>query len=88
MNRMKQNQEQHKLAATPASRESYIPLRRSDVVKMCAHQSSNDSRDFVDFCEILLAYLHHDYLSVLNELKDVYAPFNPDRDTLKIGHDV
>ena len=81
---MNQNQGQRE----PVARESYIPLRRSDVVKLCAGQSSQDSRDFVDFCEILLASLHHDYLGVLNGLKDVYAPFNPDRDTVKIGHDV
>lgn len=85
---MKQNQDQHKPAATPASRESYIPLRRSDVIKLCAEQSSKDSRDFVDFCEILLAHLHHEHMAVLEGLKDAYAPFNPDRDTLKIGHDV
>jgi hypothetical protein len=88
MNRMNQNPDQHEPAAKPATMESFIPLRRSDVVKLCAAQSSKDSQDFVDFCEILLAHLHHDYLGVLNELKDVYAPFNPDRDTLKIGHDV
>lgn len=68
----------------PPRRESFIPLRRADLARLCADQSSRGSVEFYEFCQILLAHLHHEYLSVLDALKEAYAPFNPDRDTLRV----
>ena len=82
MNQMPDASEQNGTAA----RECYIPLRRGDLVRLCAEQRPGDGRGFTEFCDILLAYLHHDYLEVLEDLKDAYAPFNPDRDTLEPSH--
>jgi hypothetical protein len=67
--------------------ESFIPLRRFDVVELCA-QESDDSQGFQDFGRVLLALLHNDSLKILEELKDAYAEFNPDRDTLRIDREV
>lgn len=74
---------------TPGSapRESFIPLRRSDLIAECVVHSDHQGGHFSQFCEILLAYLHHQHLGVLERAKDAYAPFNPDRDTLRVGHD-
>jgi len=67
--------------------ESFIPLRRFDVVELCA-QDSDDLHGFQDFGRVLLALLHNDSLKILEELKDAYAEFNPDRDTLRIDREV
>lgn len=63
--------------------ESFIPLRRHDVVDLCA-RDSRDAEGFRDFGRLLLALVHHDSLDTLNALKDAYAEFNPDRDTVRI----
>lgn len=67
--------------------ESFIPLRRFDVVELCARESP-DPDGFRDFGRLLLALLHHESLRILNTLKDAYAEFNPDRDTVRIDHRV
>lgn len=67
--------------------ESFIPLRRYDVVDLCARESANDG-GFREFGRLLLALQHHDSLKTLEALKDAYAEFNPDRDTLRIDREV
>lgn len=67
--------------------ESFIPLRRFDVVELCAKQSQ-DSGSFREFGRLLLALLHNQSLKTLDALKDAYAEFNPDRDTLRLDREV
>ncbi len=65
-------------------REAFIPYRRSDLVDICIEDgrlSQDDAQTFRDFCEILSAYYHFKSQKMLEELKDSFAPFNPDRDT-------
>jgi hypothetical protein len=67
--------------------ESFIPLRRFDVVELCAQQS-DDPDSFRELGRLLLALLHHQSLKILDALKDAYAEFNPDRDTIRIDREV
>jgi hypothetical protein len=62
-------------------REHFIPLRKSDLVKLLADEAhlSGDERDaFRQLCRLMDATFHYEYHHRLEELKDLYAPFNPD----------
>ncbi|MDZ7841734.1 MAG: TMEM143 family protein [Gammaproteobacteria bacterium] len=67
--------------------ESFIPLRRRDVLELCAAEQ-DDADGFRDFGRLLLALLHHQSLNTLDALKDAYAEFNPDRDTIRLDREV
>lgn len=67
--------------------ESFVPLRRFDVVELCAQQNGEPD-NFREFGRLLLALLHHQSLKILEGLKDAYAEFNPDRDTIRIDREV
>lgn len=65
-------------------REHYIPLRKSDLVDLlCADRGM--TREAVGqmrrLATILSATFHFEYHKLLEELKDQYAPFNPDAAT-------
>ena len=67
-----------------AAREQFIPLRKTELVDALAR--SVDSLPgvpaaFRRFCQILQSLVHCEYQSTLEELKDAYAPFDPDADT-------
>ncbi len=74
--------------ATQQQPEAFIPFRRSELIELCLadqqldHQSSTQ---FKDFCQILAAFYHFRAHSLLEELKDLYAPFNPDADTRQLA---
>jgi len=62
-------------------REHYIPLRKSDLVAMLCKDSKLDHREqepFRQFCRLVGAIWHFEYLELLEQLKDSYAPFDPD----------
>mgnify|MGYP003643078404 CR=1 FL=1 len=68
-------------------RERFIPYRRTDVVTMCqadAGLAKNDVEAFNGFCEMLTALFHFELHKRLEQLKNYYAPFDPDRDTRSI----
>lgn len=68
--------------SAPADR--FIPYRRSDIIKMClddAGLTSDQIPAFQSFCEIICGIFHYEMHTVLETLKDCYAPFNPDKDT-------
>jgi len=62
-------------------------LRRHDVIELCA-AGHEDTDAFRGFGRLLLALLHHQSLDTLGTLKDAYAEFNPDRDTIRIDREV
>lgn len=65
-------------------REAFIPYRRADLIKLCIQDgrlSKDKHQAFRDFCEVLAAYCHMQSHHLLEELKDTFAPFNPDADT-------
>ncbi|MCX2980728.1 DUF3754 domain-containing protein [Halieaceae bacterium IMCC14734] len=60
----------------------FIPFRKRDIVEMLLQkQPYDDDARFRQFCEILQSVFHFDYHRRLEDLKDAYAPLNPDRDT-------
>lgn len=67
--------------------ESFIPLRRYDVIELCA-EDHDDPDGFRGFGRLLLALLHHQSLDTLSALKNAYAEFNPDRDTIRLERGV
>jgi hypothetical protein len=67
-----------------ADREHYIPLRKSDLVTLLCRdkQLPAQQREPVrQFCTLASAVFHFEYQKWLEELKDAYAPFDPDSET-------
>lgn len=67
-----------------ADREHYIPLRKSDLVTLLCRDKQLPvvQREGVrQFCLLASAVFHFEYQKWLEELKDAYAPFDPDSET-------
>lgn len=65
-------------------REHAIPLRCADLVRRLtddAQLSCAEREQFGQFCKLLAATFHYEYYARLEELEDLYAPFNPDSAT-------
>ena len=69
-------------------REYYIPLRKSDLIDLLcndrgfAHEQAEQFRRLAD---LLTATFHFEYHQKLEELKNAYAPFDPDLATQEIA---
>jgi hypothetical protein len=66
----------------------FIPFRKKDIVEMCVASGGlggTEQMKFREFCRVLQSVYHFEYHDKLEQLKDTYAPLNPDRDTRKIG---
>lgn len=64
-----------------SAREHFIPLRKADLISLLAERgawSPPEKELFRQWCTLLEATLHHRFHRCLEELKDLYAPFNPD----------
>ena len=62
-------------------REHFIPLRKPDLVRLMLDDLSEDAGErakFEKLCRQLEAILNYEYHQRLEELKDAYAPFDPD----------
>ena len=73
-------------ASNTPTREHYIPLRKTDLVRALADDArlvAEDRRQFLQLCQLLEATFHHEYHARLDDLKDTYAPFDPDADTVR-----
>jgi hypothetical protein len=65
-------------------REHYIPLRRSDLAKLLLkdkHVGVQEHEPLAQFFRLVNAVFHFEYQTQLEDLKDDYAPFDPDSDT-------
>src|SRR5262245_55108462 len=65
-------------------REHFIPLRRSDLVGLLLADKDfprEDREPFCQFCRLVTATYHFQYHQRLEEMKDAYAPFDPDSET-------
>ena len=65
-------------------REHFIPLRKSDLIELLSRDkqlSAAEREPFRQFCTLVSAVFHFEYLRQLEDLKDTYAPFDPDADT-------
>jgi hypothetical protein len=71
------------------NREHYIPLRQSDLLELLCRDLGADRTSVESFKELnklLSATFHFEYYQLLQQMKDEYAPFNPDAVTKPI-HD-
>jgi hypothetical protein len=65
-------------------REHYIPLRKNDLAELLCRdkQVRGEEREPLrQFCRLVSAVFHFEYLAQLEGLKDAYAPFDPDSET-------
>ncbi|GAA6185544.1 hypothetical protein NBRC116595_27920 [Aliiglaciecola sp. NS0011-25] len=68
-------------------KDRFIPLRKTDLINACLQQGQLNEKDknaFIDLCHILVSTLHFEYHQTLEILKDSYAPFDPNSDTLPV----
>ncbi|HZZ29414.1 MAG TPA: TMEM143 family protein [Pirellulales bacterium] len=71
--------------ATAANLEHFIPWRKAELFdRLCLQPglSSAEQSGFRQFCRLLDATLHFEYLEHFESLKSAYAPFDPDADTI------
>jgi hypothetical protein len=69
-------------------REHYIPLRTSDLVELLAKDPKlpvQEREDFRQFCKLVAATWHFEYHETLEKLKDLFAPFDPDAETIEVN---
>lgn len=62
-------------------REHFIPLRKTDLILRLTESAAIPARDkeqFRSFCRLLDATFHFQFHECFEQLKDAYAPFNPD----------
>jgi len=65
-------------------REHFIPFSRADVVGLCLRSGrlrADEQQGFSQLCGLLAAVFHFEFHARVEELKALYAPFNPDLDT-------
>jgi Protein of unknown function (DUF3754) len=65
-------------------REHFIPLRKHDLMELLVRDKQlplAEREPFRQFGRLVSAAIHFEYLAKLEELKDAYAPFDPDADT-------
>ena len=89
----KQSQREHRVRPSKiaqkgrvvsSQREEFIPLRKSDLVELLTRELGEGGASvdaFRQLCRMVEATLHFEYHAVLESLKELYAPFDPDRDT-------
>jgi len=62
-------------------REHFIPLRKAELVRLLIDDTRMHHEEpghFEQLCTLLAATIHYEYHAHLEDLKDLYAPFNPD----------
>ena len=69
-------------------REHFIPIRKDELLDLLCKTnalSAEDQEQFRKFARILSATFHFEYHQRLEELKNSYAPFDPDSDTAELN---
>jgi hypothetical protein len=67
--------------------EAFLPWLREDLEQLCHGEGKlpdEESEMFREFCRLLYTYLHLDFHDNLRTIDDLYAHFDPDRDTVPI----
>jgi hypothetical protein len=69
-------------------REAFVPLHTTDLVEYLAQQPElhgHERAQFRNLASLILALLHHVYRQRHEQLTYMYAPLDPDRDTLLLS---
>jgi Protein of unknown function (DUF3754) len=72
----------------PTCRERSIPIRPGDLGRLLLAEpglAPLDRSRFSQLIKMLSAVFHYEYLAWLVELKDLYAPLDPDTDCVEVG---
>ncbi len=68
--------------ADNASRKRFIPLGKSDVIRMILEdgglKTEQEKLGFEKFCDMMAGIFHFEFHEKLEKLKDLYFPMNPD----------
>ncbi|HTE05333.1 MAG TPA: TMEM143 family protein [Planctomycetota bacterium] len=73
---------------SPTAREHFIPFTRTDIVAACLQDgawTAAEREQLTGLCAILASTFHFEFHARLEELKALYAPFDPDADTRASG---
>ncbi|WP_299082531.1 TMEM143 family protein [uncultured Paraglaciecola sp.] len=65
--------------------DRFIPVRKTDLIQKCVDDDRlpyEQVDSFKQLCQLIISTLHFEYHQILEELKDSYAPFDPNSDTL------
>lgn len=68
--------------------ESFVPMHTTDLVEFLSQHPqllANERNEFRKFASLILALLHHVYRQRHEQLTYLYAPLDPDRDTLLLS---
>jgi hypothetical protein len=68
-------------------KDRFIPLRKADLIQTCLKDGrlpSEQLNAFNALCQLIVSTVHFEYHQILEELKDSYAPFDPNSDTLSV----
>jgi hypothetical protein len=68
-------------------KDRFIPLRKTDLIQACLDDgrlSTQQLGAFKALSQLIVSTLHFEYHLILEELKDSYAPFDPNCDTLSV----
>ena len=69
----------------PSRRDTFVPLHTTDLVEFLSQHPkliANDKATFKHLASLILALLHHVYRQRHEQMTYLYAPLDPDRDTL------
>lgn len=69
------------------NKDRFIPIRKADLIQACLDEEllgEGDKDAFQVLCKLMISTLHYEYHESLEALKDLYAPFDPNADTLVI----
>jgi hypothetical protein len=73
---------------TAKRRETFVPLHSTDLVEFLSQHTalrSDERHEFRHLASLILALLHHVYRQRHEQLTYIYAPLDPDRDTLLLS---
>ena len=68
-------------------KDRFIPLRKTDLIQACLDDgrlSTEQCGAFKTLSQLIVSTLHFEYHHILEELKDSYAPFDPNSDTIAV----
>ena len=71
-----------------AGEEAFLPWLREDLERLCLEEgklTQDEPEMFREFCRLLSTYLHLDFHGNLRTIEELYAHFDPDRDTVPLG---
>ncbi len=66
--------------------ERFIPFRKRDMIAVCEALISQQTTLFRTFASLLVNRIHYEYHQQLEELKDSYSHFDPNKDTRDLSY--